>query len=145
MAQFSTGLRNGVLGTNPLKTLLAGGQINIYSGPVPASADAAVDAVNNVLLATIKNGTAGINFDPPSGDLLQKAAAETWSGVNAATGTATFFRHILSTDDAAASTAEVRIQGTVNTTGADLNLSSTALVSGATQTIDYYAVALPTL
>ena len=72
-------------------------------------------------------------------------ASIVWSGVNVATGTATFYRHVGAADDGTLSTTQPRIQGTVGTVGAELNLSSTSLTTGATQTIDYYSIALPTL
>jgi len=43
MLKASTGLRTKLLDTGSLKSILDGGVINIYSGPVPATADAALD------------------------------------------------------------------------------------------------------
>ena len=79
------------------------------------------------------------------GATLSKAPAEVWSGVNAASGTATFYRHVAVGDDGTLSTSQARLQGTVGTAGAELNLSSVNLSNGATQTIDYYSVTQPTL
>lgn len=136
--KLSTGLRNSILSTGSLKAALAGGEIRVYSGSAPTTAD---DAVTGTLLVTIKNGGAGINFDASAaGGILSKAPAETWSGVNAASGTAGYFRHVLSADAGTSSTTAVRIQGTVAIAGADLNISSTALTSGATQVIAGYSV-----
>lgn len=143
----STGLRNGVLASNSLKALLDGGFIKIYSGAEPASADAAVPA-EAVLLCTISlnSGADGISFDAAaSSGVLAKAPSEVWSGVVWASGTAAWYRHVTAADDGTSSATAVRLQGSVATSGADLNLSSTTLISGATQTIDYYSIALPTL
>lgn len=140
--KLSTALRNALLSGSSLKAALAGGELRIYSGPVPAAADDAIGSA--VLLSTIKNGSAGINFDAAAaGGVLGKAPAETWSGVNVAGGAASFFRHVLSADAGALSTTAPRIQGTVAVAGADLNLTSVALSSGATQTVDFYSVAMP--
>ena len=79
------------------------------------------------------------------GDTLSKAPGEVWSGVNTATGTATFYRHVAAGDDGTLSTSAPRLQGEVGTAGKELNLSSINLTSGATQTIDYYSVTQPTL
>lgn len=139
----STGLRSKLMDTGSLKSILAGGLIKIYAGTAPLTADA---AATGTLLCTVSlNATGtGINFDTTAASgVLSKAPAETWSGVNAATGTATHFRHVAAGDDGTASTTQARIQGTISTVAADLNLSSTSLVSGATQTIDYYSVTLP--
>lgn len=140
--KLSTGLRNALLSGGSLKASLDGGEIRIYSGTVPADADASIGSAT--LLVTIKNGGSGINFaSSAASGVLNKASAETWSGTNAATGTASFFRHVLSADTGASSTSAVRIQGTTAVAGADLNLTSVSLTSGATQTIDFYSVAMP--
>ncbi len=144
--KVSTGLRNKVLDTSSLKMALANGFIKIYGGTVPASADAALDG-SNALLCTISvssSGT-GLTFDNAVQGVLPKTEEEIWSGVNALTGGATFYRHVAPGDDGALSTTQARLQGAVGLAGAELNLSSTQLVAGATQTVDYYVVALPTL
>jgi len=140
--KLSTGLRDGLLSGDSLKALLDGGEIRIYdTTTIPASADDAISGAT--LLVTIKNAGSGITFAAAAGGVMQKAAAEVWSGVNAATGTAKFYRHVLSADDGTASSSAVRIQGTVGLAGADMNLSSVALTSGATQSLNFYSVAMP--
>lgn len=141
--KISTGLANKVLDTGSVKSIFAAGFLKLYSGSAPADADA---AVTGTLLCTISisSGGTGVNFDTAAAaGVLAKAPAETWSGVNAATGSAGYFRHVAAGDTGASSTTQARIQGTVGTVGADLNLTSVSLVSGATQTLDYYTVALP--
>jgi hypothetical protein len=87
----------------------------------------------------------GITFaSTASGGTIVKNSGEVWSGVNVATGTATFYRLVAAGDTGASSTTEARVQGTVATSGADLNLTSTSLTSAATQSIDYYSLTLPT-
>ena len=109
---------------------------------MPATADDPIGSAT--LLTTIKNGSAGINFAAGAASgVLNKDASETWSGVNAASGAASFFRHVLAADTGLSSTSAARIQGTVAVAGADLNLTSVALTSGATQTVDFYSVAMP--
>ena len=141
----STGLRNHMLASGSLKGALDGGRINIYSGAAPATADA---AVTGTLLCSISlNSTAtGIVMDTAaSSGVLSKAPGQVWSGVNAASGTATWYRHVGPGDDGTLSTTAPRLQGDVALSGADLNISNTSLTSGATQTVDFYSVALPTL
>lgn len=141
--KLSTGLRNAILATGSIKaTFDAGSEIRIYGGTEPASANDSIGAAT--LLVTIKNGANGITFAATAADgVLVKNAAETWSGTNVATGTATFYRHVLAADANDASATAPRYQGSVAAAGADMNLSSSSLVSGATQTLDYHAVALP--
>lgn len=139
----STGLRNKLMDTGSLKSIFAGGLIKIYGGAAPADADA---AATGTLLCTISNNStgAGINFDAAAaGGVISKAAAETWSGNNVATGTATHYRHVAAADDGTLSTTQARIQGTISVVGADLNLSSVALVNAAPQAVDFYSVTLP--
>ena len=143
--KVSTAMRNQLLITSPLKTILAAGFIKIYSGVSPTDAD---QAVTGTLLCTISisSGGTGINLDVAAAlGVVLKAPAETWSGVNAATGTAGYYRHSAVGDTGVLSTTQPRLQGDIATSGQEMNLSSVALTSGATQTIDYYSVALPTL
>jgi len=143
--KVSTGLRNKLLDTGSLATLMAGGLIKIYSGSPPASAD---DAASGSLLCTISLNSTGTGVNMAStatGGVLAKSTSETWSGVVALSGAATYYRHVAASDTGASSTTQARLQGEIATAGAELNLSSTTLTSGATQTVDYYSVALPTL
>lgn len=142
--KISTGLRDGLLVDGDLATLMAAGFIRIYAGTEPASANDAIGSAT--LLCTISNNSTGtgINLETAaSAGVLSKETTETWSGVNAASGVATFFRHVGAADDGTSSTTQPRIQGSVGLGGADLNLSSVSLTSGATQTIDFYTVAFP--
>lgn len=146
MAKFSTGLRNAMLANSSLASALATGLVKIYAGTPPASADAALGAAT--LLCTVSTNSTGtaLAFETAAvNGVLSKKAADVWSGVNAATGSAAFFRHSPSTDDGSLSTTIPRIQGTVALAGGDINISSLGLTSGATQTINSYNVALPTL
>lgn len=140
---LSTGLRDDILDTGSLKAILDSGFIDIYSGTPPASAD---DAASGTKLCRISNNSTGtgitFNASAASG-ALQKNSGETWSGVNLASGTATYYRHVTASDTAGASTTEQRIQGTVGVAGADMNLSDVSLTISATQTLDYYVVNMP--
>jgi hypothetical protein len=143
--KLSTGLRNKMLDTNPLKAILASGFIKLYAGTPPADADAAIGGGNTLLCTiSVNSGGTGLTFAASATDgTIVKNASEVWSGLNVATGTATFYRHIGASDTAALSTTEPRIQGTIGLAGTDMVLTNNVLASGATQTIDYYAVNLP--
>jgi hypothetical protein len=141
----SIGLRNQLLDTGSLKSILTDGFIKIYAGTAPASANAAIGAAT--LLCTISDdgGVDGLDFEAAAaGGILEKASAQTWKGTNVASGTASFYRFVTDTDDGTESTTQARIQGTIGVVGADLNLSSVSLTSSAEQTIDYYVITLPT-
>ena len=142
----STGLRNKMLDTGSLKSRLDLGFIKIYSGGEPSTADA---AVTGTLLCTISvsgNGT-GLSLDATAANGVLAKSAAVWSGAIVETGTAGYYRFSAAGDTGASSATEERIQGSVGLAGADLNLSSTGLVTNASlsaQTIDYYVVSLPT-
>jgi hypothetical protein len=139
--KLSTGLRNGLLDANPFKTLLDASRLKIYSGSPPADADAA----EGTLLVSIGSAHADTHchfLASAVGGVLSKDA-NVWSGVASATGTSTHFRLVVNTDTGVLSTTEIRMQGTIGTSGADLNMSSVAIVSAATQTVDTFALTMP--
>lgn len=145
MSTISTGLRNHLMTAGSFKGGLDGSVINIYSGSAPGSPDDAVPSAATLLCTVSVNGDGtGVTFEASATPgLLLKAAAEQWQGANSATDTATWFRLVKVADDGSASTTALRLQGTVALNGADLNLTTTALVSGATQTVDYFSVLMP--
>lgn len=101
----------------------ATGLLKIYSGTVPTDADTALGA--QVLLGTLTmtNPAFGAAADIAPG-ARATAATITEDSTADATGTASFFR-IVNRD------GTVIIQGTVGTSGADLNLNSVAIQAGA--------------
>lgn len=141
--KLSTGMRDDLLDTGSFRSILNLGFIKIYTGAEPASPN---DAATGTLLCTISNNSTvtGLTFAATaSGGVISKNGSETWSGVNAATGTAGYFRFVAVGDTGASSTTQQRLQGSVAVVGGDLNLSNTTLSSGATQTIDYFSATLP--
>lgn len=144
-AKFSTGLRNAMLATDPFGDAMDLCELKIYAGTVPASADDAIGAAT--LLCTVTNNATatGLTFDSAaSGGVIAKTPSEIWRGINAAGGVATFFRLVLPSDNGTASVTQRRVQGAIATAGAELNLSSTTLVNAASQSVDFFSVALPT-
>lgn len=101
--------------------------------------------------ANLSGGVAAVNglrFGAPSGGSISKLASQTWSGVNAASGTAGWYRQYGSVADAGAADTDlvyIREDGAIATSGAELNLSSTALVALATTTISADTLTIPTL
>ncbi|MDD5533710.1 MAG: hypothetical protein WC279_11840 [Sulfurimonas sp.] len=140
----STGTRDALLAA--LKVELDGGLIKIYDDGAaePSSANDAVPG-GSTLLVTISNNSTGtgITFAAPSSGIMQKTASETWSGVNASSGTAAWYRFIAIGDTGALSTTECRVQGSVGILNADLLLASTSLTATEEQRVDYYAIGMP--
>ena len=143
--KISSGLRDYLMETGSFKAGMDGSYLKIYSGTAPASPDDAVPGGATLLCTvSVSGGATGVTLEASAtaGQLL-KAAGESWEGVNAATGTATWFRLAPTADAADASTSALRVQGTVAQSGADLNITNTSLTSGATQTVDYFSVLMP--
>jgi hypothetical protein len=139
--KLSTGLRNGMLDTSPFKTLLDASRVKIYSGVAPSSAD---DAEGTLLVSIGSDaGDTHCHFLAAAVSGVLSKAADVWSGVAGATGTASYFRLVVNTDTGVSSTTEIRLQGTVGTTGADINMSTVTITSGATQTIDTWDLTQP--
>lgn len=140
----STGLRNGMLVTGSFKGIMDGCVLKLYGGTVPADADAAIGGATLLCTITQDATATGLLFDTAAvAGVVSKDPAQIWRGVNAVSGTSTFYRLELTGDAGDASTTAARVQGTVGTLGADLNLSSVALVAAASQTIDFFSMALP--
>jgi hypothetical protein len=147
--RLSTGLRNKLLGTQGLKTIMQNGVIRIYPGVQPASADDA-EGATHLIEITVSSGaftpgtaTNGLNFADPAAGACAKATGEVWSGAAAATGTAGWFRFYANDRTTGADTSHARFDGSVSTSGAQLNMSSTAITAGATTTIDSFTVTMP--
>lgn len=90
----------------------------------------------------------GLRWGNATAGVLTKKSTQTWSGVAVATGTAGWFRIEAAVADAGAldsTETYKRIDGSVGTSGADLNLSNTAIANTATQTIDTATITEPTL
>jgi hypothetical protein len=99
--------------------LLNTGYLRIYSGTQPTNADAALSG--NTLLAELTFGATAFGA---SANGVATANAITQDSAANATGTATFFRAFKSDGTTAV------LDGTVGTSGADLNLNSVSIVSG---------------
>ena len=108
------------------------GNIKIYTGTQPTDPD---DAPTGTLLVTVNNGGTGITFGDAADGVLSKTSGETWTGVGAADGTAGWFRLCAYGDLGTDNETDCRIDGSVATSGGQLNFSSLAFTTGATQTI----------
>lgn len=148
--QLSTGLRNKVLDTSPLRTVLNLGFISVYSnsGALPVSADAALVGGTHVLLCRYSNNntTTGLTLAAAAvSGVITKNLAETWSKAAAATGTAAFWRFEAAGDTGVLSTTEARIQGLCGLAGSDMNLASLSFTATTVYTLDNWSIAIPTL
>lgn len=138
-ARLSTGARNFILDSG-LNTLFdTDGAINIYSGTIPADADADVGA--GTLLATLTFNANWIGA--AAAGVMTLAAVVSDTNVDAS-GTAAWFRmHDISEGPTGSSATKKRIDGTVGTSGADLNFDSVTFVAGGTAAISSFTITLP--
>lgn len=118
------------------------GFIEIRVGAQPTSPD---EAPSGALLVTFySDGAAlGLEFDDAALGVLSKKFTETWSGTAVATGTAGYYRLKCAGDSGGSSTIDERIDGACGTSGAQLNMSSTTITSGAVQSVSSFQLTLP--
>ena len=148
--KLSTGLRNAMMKDKGFVEALVNGVIDIYSGAQPASADAA-ETGTKLLRITLNNaafvaGQAanGLEFETtPANGIAVKAIAEVWSGLGLADGQAGWYRHYDNAATTGQSTSAVRLDGACATSGSQLNMSSTTVVTSAPITIDSCAYTFP--
>lgn len=121
---YTTAAANAKLDGTGLNSYIGNGaKLRIYSGSVPANADASIGAAT--LLAEL---TCGTPFGTVASKVLTAGSITADSSADA-TGTASFFR-IYKSDGTTAV-----VQGTVGTSGADLNLNSTSIVATASVSV----------
>jgi hypothetical protein len=112
--------------------VLNSGFLQIYTGTQPATPDTALSG--NTLLATVTLSATAFTA-AASGT---KTANAIGSASAVATGTATFFRAFKSDD------ATAVIDGSAGTSGTDLVLNTTSIVSGGTVSVSSWTVSCPT-
>lgn len=88
----------------------------------------------------------GLKFGSASGGVISKDSDQTWTGTAVASGTAGWFRYVGSVTDSGttdSTESQFRIDGSIATSGSDINMSPTSITSGATQTVSTFAITLP--
>ena len=110
----------------------------------------AVSATLTTLTATYANLAGGVDavnglrFDASVAGVLTKLAADTWSGNAIADGTAGWFRLREAGDSGlASSTTAARLDGSIATSGGDMNLGSLTISNGAPFVVPAASFTLP--
>ena len=102
-------------------------------------------------LVNMAGGVAAVNglkFGAAASGTIAKLAAQVWTGINAASGTAGWYRAYGGQADAGGVDTNLvlnREDGAIATSGAELNMSATALTAAATTTVTTWTRTLPTL
>ena len=146
--RISTGLATLLAGTTGFSSAMGNGVIDIYSGTQPATADS---AATGTLLGTVTLNSGAFNPGVTTNGLTFAAAAAgavaksgVWSFVGIAAGTAGWFRFRGNAVDAGGiSTTLPRLDGSVATSGANLNLSNISIAIGAPTTVDTFTWTQP--
>lgn len=155
--KMTTQLSEALLGG--LGQMLGGGFMYWFAGPVPDSADDALDMVNDhtqvLMLSVDGDGTTGLGFADPVGTVLAKNPGEVWQGTvefegaedGEATLAPTFFRICPAGDDGREFGDGPRVQGTIGgpSSNADIRLSdgSTVTANGTnTRSLPIYSIDL---
>lgn len=116
---------------NALLALLNGGFVEIYTGTQPATPDTALSG--NTLLVTLDISATAFG-NASSGTATANSVT---AGTAAATGTASFFRCYKSDGTTAV------LDGSVGTSGCDMNLNDVAITSGGTVSLSSWTVSMP--
>lgn len=142
----------GIVDGGSFREIFKNGVLKIFAGSQPGSASDDESGYTELCQITLNSnsfaagdGSNGLNFEEVVAGTLSKKASETWSGVNADTGTAGWFRFYTNDMDQGGESGgdKIRFDGAIATSGAQLNMSSTSLTSGATTTIDSFEITLP--
>ena len=146
--RLSTSLRNNLAGTTGFASTFANGIIEIRTGSQPTSADA---AATGTLLGTVTlssgaftpgTATNGLTFATAADGSVSKSGVWSFNGV--AAGTAGWFRFKGNAlDNDAISTTLPRLDGSIATSGADMNLSNITIAIGAPSTVDSFVFTIP--
>lgn len=142
-AKLSTQLRTNLAGSTGFAATFANGIIEIRTGTQPATADA---AATGTLLGTITlnsgaftpgTSTNGLTFASAAAGAVSKSGVWSFNGI--AAGTAGWFRlKGNAADNDTLSTTLPRLDGSIATSGADLNLSNVTIAIGAPNTVDSF-------
>jgi hypothetical protein len=132
-----------------LDEMLRNGVIEIYTGTQPTTADLA-ESGTKLLRITLASGafiagtaTNGLNLATAVAGVSSKEAAEVWSGVGLAAGTAGWFRYYSNAYVTGASTTAERFDGVCGVGTGELRMSTLTVALGATSTVDTGTITQP--
>ena len=155
LSQTASDLADAINRNGLFRATVAGAVVTIFpwGGSGTAFNSAVVTSTLTTITASYANmasGVAPVNgllFSQPSAGVLSRSASQVWSFNGVAAGTAGWFRLIASASDAGGLVSgapwPLRIDGSIATSGADLNLSNIAITVSAPATIDTFNITVP--
>jgi len=145
--RLSTGLRNDILNGGAgggVRGAFAGGFIYIFPGTQPASPDTGATGTLLGKVTVNGDGSTGLNFDAAVNGVMSKALAEVWRFLGLADGQAGWFRFCEASDTPTVTSATAsRMDGTLGTAGADMDISNTNVTTGAMNTVGDLTITMP--
>lgn len=137
--RLSTGARNALLSTGDFQGTFNLCFVDLYSGSQPASADKAPTGTKLATYSVDHAGTGG-TWAAASGGQIDKTSSENWQAAGLVAGTPGWFRMRLGADLGTENTTDIRMDGSVSSSGADFNMSDTNIVVGRIYTLDAFPV-----
>ena len=128
-------------GTLDIEAAVAGTDFDISLSVSGAGA-----GTGSMAASTITEDAYGLKFEAEadvSGGIIEKLAADSWSGVAVADGVAVYGRLVLDSDTGVLSTTEPRLQGQVGVSGSDFNLDYIDLATGKTVNVSSFKITYP--
>lgn len=146
--RLSTKLRDNLVGSLGFAATFANGVIEIRSGTQPVTADS---PPTGTLLGKVTLNSGAFTHDSPTNGLTFAAATNgavsksgVWSFNGLTAGTAGWFRLLANANDGGGNDAtKPRLDGSIATSGADMNLSNIVIQNGAPNTIDSFTFTMP--
>lgn len=134
--RMSTGLKAALYGDYGLRAMMQLGQIHVYSGAQPLSADAAVQGTHLATVST--SGNPGDGLQVAINQFGQLAKVGVWTLTGIATGQAGWWRWVQYGGDAGnVSLVAARMDGAV---GESLVLPDTAITPVTAETINVFSL-----
>lgn len=140
--KLSTGARTSLLGTSDFQGTFNLCFIDVYSGSQPSSADAAPTGTKLMTYSVNHDDVTGGTWAAASAGAINKNSSEVWQAVGSVAGSAGYFRMRLAADTGVLSTTEIRMDGSIASSGSDMNMTDTAVTVGAIYTLDSFPVTM---
>lgn len=146
MLLVSKGFKSALLGTQSFAQIFAGGEIRIFSGARPTSANRAQG--NNLLgrVTRVGAGGPGLRFTLTDGNVI-KTPSDAWRFLCDTAGSASWFRLVAAGDTGTDSNTAPRIDGDIGSTSSpsDMTLTTITFAVNDSLPIDGFLYTIPPL